>query len=599
MTVVSPSAHDQLGVTSRAPSGLARWVRGRPGTGIDSAGKLVLVLGTAAALYLLAAPLGMLLFSAFRGPADFLPFEAGAQWSLDNFRAVYQDAVLYTQIIPDTLVFSIASVALTFILAFTLAWLVERTNLPGRNVWYTLILFPFLMPTVVLVIAWIFLLGPQAGWLNVLLRSVLGIDGQGPLNIFSMHGLIVCQALASTPFAFILLTAALKAMNPALEEASGASGASPWTTFYRVTLPVLLPALLAPVIIVLLITLEQFEIPLILGLPARVNVFSYRIWYELNPSSGLPNYGGAAAVALPFLAIAMVLLVVYNWLIRRAESYVTVTGKAYRQKRFALGIWRVPAVALCCLYVAIATVLPALVLLWTSFFGFAPPSPQSLERFSTAAYSQLFSSSTFWLAVRNTMLVATSSALLVTALGVVLAWIIVRTRFGGRHVIDFLSFASIGIPSVIAGLGVMLVYLSVPIGLYGTVWILIIAYSYRFAVTTRISRAALMQLHNELEEASAASGARWLTTQFRIVLPLLRPSLTAAFILLFIVGVREFTISLVLHSQENVVLSVLLWRFFVDGHGAMSAAVGSLIIVLVVPVILFARKYVAPRTLAD
>ena len=165
--------------------------------------------------------------------------------------------------------------------------------------------------------------------------------------------------------------------------------------------------------------------------------------------------------------------------------------------------------------------------------------------------------------------------------------------------IDFLSFTSIGVPSVIAGLGVMLVYLSVPIGLYGTVWILIIAYSYRFAVTTRISRAALMQLHQELEEASAASGARWSTTQFRIVLPLLRPSLTAAFILLFIVGVREFTISVVLHSQENVVLSVLLWRFFVDGHGAMSAAVGSLIIVLVVPVIFVARKYVAPRTLAD
>jgi iron(III) transport system permease protein len=143
----------------------------------------------------------------------------------------------------------------------------------------------------------------------------------------------------------------------------------------------------------------------------------------------------------------------------------------------------------------------------------------------------------------------------------------------------------------------MLLYLSVPVGLYGTVWILVIAYSYRFAVTTRISRAALMQVHRELEEASAASGARWLATQLRIVLPLLRPSLISSFILLFIVGVREFTISIVLYSPENVVLSVLLWRFFADGHGALSAALATLIILFVVPVVVVARSYVAPRTL--
>lgn len=190
---------------------------------------------------------------------------------------------------------------------------------------------------------------------------------------------------------------------------------------------------------------------------------------------------------------------------------------------------------------------------------------------------------------------ATGSAILITIVGVVLAWIIVRTNFAGRRILDFLSFTSVGIPSVIAALGVMLFYLSVPVGLYGTVWILLIAYSYRFSVTTRISRVALMQLHRELEEASAASGARWLTTQLRIVLPLLRPSLIASLILLFIIGVREFTIGVVLYSQDNVVLSVLLWRFYADGHGALSAALGSLIIALVIPVVLLARSYVSPR----
>ena len=571
----------------------------RSGDNIDLAGKLVLIAGALIAFYLLAAPLGTLLLTSLRGPADSLPFEPGAHWTLDNFRVIYEDPVLYKQIIPDTLIFAVGSVALTFALAFTLAWLVERTDLPGRNVWFSLILFPFLVPTTVLAIAWIFLLGPQAGWVNIWLRGLFGLTGSGPINIFSMTGLIMCQALAAAPFVFVLLSAALKSMNPSFEEASGASGASPWTTFRRVTMPVLLPGVLAPVILVLLITLEQFEIPLIIGLPARINVFSYRIWYELNPSSGLPNYGGAAAVAIPFLVLGILLLMVYNRLIRRAESFVTVTGKAYRQRRFPLGAWRIPALLFCGFYVALAAVLPAVILLWTSFFGFAPLSPQSFEKFSTAAYSSLFASTRFWTGVRNTFVVAILSSLLITVIGALLAWIIVRTQFWGRRAIDFLSFTSIGIPSVIAGLSILLLYLSLPIGLYGTVWILVIAYSYRFAVTTRISRASLMQVHRELEEASAASGARWLTTQFRIVLPLIRAGLISSFILLFIVGVREFTISLVLYSPENAVLSVLLWHYFTDGHGALSAALATLIIILVVPIVLLARSYVAPRSLAD
>jgi iron(III) transport system permease protein len=467
--------------------------------------------------------------------------------------------------------------------------------MPGRDAWFSLILIPLLVPTPVLAIAWIFLLGPTAGWINVWLRGLFGLTGSGPLNVFSMPGLIVCQALALTPFVFLLLTATLKSMNPSFEEASNASGASPLTTFRRVTLPVLLPGILAPVILALLITLEQFEIPLIIGQPARINVFSYRIWNELNPSDGLPNYGGAAAAALPFLALGILLLIFYNRLIRRAERFVTVTGNAFRQKRLPLVKWRWPALAFAASYVALAAILPGAVLLWTSFFGYAPISVASLGKFSVAAYTELVVSPVFWTALRNTIVVATLSAVIVTAIGGLLGWIIVRTRFRGRRLVDFLSFLSIGIPSVIAGLAIMLLYLSLPIGLYGTVWILVIAYSYRFAVTTRVSRAGLMQIHPELEEASSASGARWIATQRRILLPLLLPSLISGFVLLFIVGVREFTLSLVLYSQENVVLSVMLWRLFLDSHGATAAALGSIMIVLVVPVGALVRRQLAPR----
>ena len=571
----------------------------RPREGLDWTAKLVLGAGAAFALYLIVVPLGMLLFTAFRGPADALPFEPQARWTLEHVRNFYSDPILYQRIIPDTLIFAAGTVALTFTTAFTLAWLVERTDLPGRDAWFPLILFPLLLPSPVLAVAWIFLAGPNAGWVNLLLRDWFGLAGSGPIDIFSMSGLIVCQSLASTPFVFLLLTATLRSMNPAYEEASAASGASPATTFRRVTLPVLLPGVLAPLILVLLITLEQFDLPLMIGLPAKVVVFSYRILFDLNPADSLPNYGGAAAVALPFLALGIMLLFVYNRLIRRAESFVTVTGKAYRQRRLALGRWRLPALVFAGLYVAAAAVAPALILLWTSFFGYAVPSAQSLEKFSFDAYRALLDEPAFWKGLVNTFLVAGLSALIVTTIGALLAWIIVRTRFWGRHVLDFMSFMSVGIPSVIAGLGVMLLYLSLPIGIYGTVWILILAYSYRIAVTTRIARAALMQLHRELEEASSASGARWLATQRRIVVPLLMPALASGFIFLFIVGVREFTIALVLFSQENVVLSVVLWRLFQSGQAAQSAALASIIIALVLPVVLIARRYLVPRGLAD
>jgi iron(III) transport system permease protein len=573
--------------------------RQKPTAGnLDAAAKLVLAVGAGAAIYLIAVPLAMLLVAAFRGPADYLPFEPGARWTLEHVYSLLTDPLIYTRILPDTFIFVIGTVALVFVVALGLAWLVERTDLPGREVWFSLILFPLLVPTPVLAIAWIFLLGPNAGWLNLVLRAALGLEGAGPIDVFSMGGLILCQALASTPFVFLLLGAALRAMDPALEEASAASGASPLTTFRRVTLPVLLPGLLAPLVLITLITAEQFELPLIIGLPAKINVFSYRIYFELNPLSSLPNYGGAAALSLPFLVLGVLLLLLYNRLIGRADSFVTMTGRGYRQRRLPLGVWRFPALALLGLYVALAAILPAAVLLWTSVFGYALPLAATTADFSVEAYRQLFANPSFWLGLRNTLLVAFASALIVTAIGMLLGWIISRSQIGFRHVLDFVSVLSVGIPAVIAALGVMLFYLSLPIGLYGTVTILIIAYCYRFATTTRLARAGFLQIHKELEEASATSGARWLATLRRVLIPLMLPALSAGFVLLFIVGVREFTIPLVLYSQDNVVLSVLLWQLFQSGQPAPTAALASIIIAVVLPVIFVVRHTLARRALA-
>ena len=564
--------------------GVARRKRRRSQLGIAA-----LVGAAAAAIYLVMAPLLALLATAFRGPSDLLPFEPGAHWTFDNLVDVYVNTPLLSSVLPNTATFVAGSVTVTFLTAFTLAWLVERTDLPWRTTLFTAILFPLLVPGVVMAFAWTLLFAPNAGWINVMLRGVLGLGSPGPINIFSMPGLILCQGIASVPFVFLLLGAAMRTMNPALEEASSASGARPLTTFLRVTLPVLRPGVLAPLILATLVALEQFEMPLIIGFPARINVFSTRIYFELNPEDELPAYGKAAAVALLFLVAAVVLLAIYNHLIKRADRFVTVTGKGYRPTRYPLGRWRAPALLFVGFYLAVGAILPAVVLVWTSFSG------GSNESLNLDAYRALFADRRFWPAVGNTFLVAGLSAGLITLVGALLAWQILRLRFPGRALLDVVSFMSIGIPSVIAGFAVMVLHLTIPIGLYGTVWILILAYSYRLAVSTRLSRASLMQIHAELEEASAASGGRWLDTVRRVVLPLLAPSLMASFVLLFIVGFREFTIPMVLQSEDNWVLSVIMWKLQADRQTAQAAAVGTLILLFVTPVIFVLRRQLLSR----
>jgi len=266
-----------------------------------------------------------------------------------------------------------------------------------------------------------------------------------------------------------------------------------------------------------------------------------------------------------------------------------VTGKGYRPTRYRLGRWRAPALGFVGFYLLVAAILPAIVLVWTSFSG------GSNDTFSLNAYRALLSDNRFWPAVRNTFVVAGLSAGLITLIGALLAWQILRLRFPGRAVLDVVSFLSIGIPAVITGFAVMILHLTVPIGIYGTIWILILAYSYRLAVSTRLSRAALIQIHPELEEASFASGGRWLDTIGRVVLPLLAPSLMASFLLLFIVGFREFTIPMILQSEDNWVLSVIMWKLQSDRQTAQAAAVGTMILLFVAPVIFVLRRQLLSR----
>ncbi len=553
-----------------------------------------LVLGTAGALvvWLVSGPLAFLLVTGFRATEDALPFEPGVAWTLENFVQVYGNPVLYHRVLPDTVLYTAGAVALTMMLGIFFAWLVERTDIPARHLLFIAIVSPVIVPTVVVAIAWVFLLGPNVGWVNLLLRGALGLAGPGPLDIFSLGGVIVVQGLALVPLSFLFMTAAFRSMDPALEEASALCRGRPLTTFRRVTLPILLPATLALLIVVATLTLEGFEIPMVIGVPARLQILSTWIFFAINPPAGLPNYGQVAAIAVPFVGLGAVLLALYNRATRVAERYAVVTGRGYRPRRVNLGRWRYPALAVVLVYLLLVLVLPAAVMLGAALI---PAAGGSAAAVSFQPFVNVLSSPTTLLAFRNTVVAGGLSATIVVFVACTVSWLVVRTRLPGRYLLDFLTFAPLTIPAVITGVAIGLLYLVVPVGIYGTVWILVAAYATRMAVATRIVRASLIQLHRELEEASHVSGARWFTTFRRILLPLLAPALILSWLLLFIVSFREFTLGMLLFRPANVVLGVHIWKLYERGHIQEASALGFVMIVMVLILGFLARRFLVPR----
>lgn len=535
---------------------------------------LLMVTSVVLLVFLISVPLLMTFYNAFRGPSDFLPFERQARFTLENFTLAYGGSQT-VKVYVDTAVFAVLSVSLAFVVGVSMAWLVERTDLPFRNGTYVLALVPIMVPPINAAVAWIFMLGQSNGVLNVLIRGALGLEGTGPFDIFTLYGMVIVQGLGLATIMFLLMSASLRSMDPALEEASGASGASPWETFRRVTVPILTPSILSVLILGFIFAIESFEIPLVLGLGARKSVFASAMFWSLSPAAGLPRYGEVAALALSFLSLTYLLFYVYARVTRNAARYATVTGKGFRARRIALGRWKWPALAFIAAYGLFQVVFPVLILAWASFLTrFEVPSLSALGDMSLDPYRRVISNRQFSLALRNSYVVAFGSALLVTFVSAMVAWVVVRTNVFGKRVLDFIASSSVAIPGVIAGLSFVIFYLTVNkwVPLYGTVWVLVLAYAYRMAVAYRTNVAGLTQISKELEEASHASGATGMTTFRRVLIPLLAPSLSVGFMLIFFLGFRDFTLALLLGAKDNIVLSVLLWRYIVGNDLGEAAA---------------------------
>ena len=553
-------------------------------------------------VYLLVVPLTMQFITAFRGPVTSLPFEASAVTTLDNMKDVYTSGGMF-ETVRDTLFFVGGSVLVAFVIGFAFAWLVERTDVPGRNILFVLIIIPAIMPGIVRAQAWLLMLAPKTGIINEMIRAVLPFWDRGPIDPFTFYGMILVQGLGNVTFFFLLLSAVLRNMDGGLEEASRASGATMFQTIRRVTVPILLPGIVAVVMLNFIITLGQFEVPLLFGISAGANIFSLRIFLALTSQAfGLPLYGEAAAYGVNFLILTYVIFFFYSKVTRQANKYATITGKGYRPTRLRLGRWKWAVLALFPLYLIITFVIPMFALFWSSLFSFFVPV--TWDNFNNVAdyssYSEVLDDPQFWGGLWRTFAVSAMSATVAVSIAMVTAWVVVRgKRNFVNRALDLFASSSVAIPATVAAFAFFMFYIVIGrwVPVYGTIWILVLAYSFRTSVAYRNTYAGVVQINKELEEASMASGASQLSTFRRIMVPLLLPHAFVAWLILFLLASHEFTIAIFLSDQDSNTLPVVLFnRLSTSGGGSAQpdqAAAMAIIFTLLVAVITFVVRGIA------
>ncbi len=533
----------------------------------------VIGITVAAVAWLSLVPLGFLFWQSFLTPQTAT---VAAGFTLQNYINAYTGFETF-RLFFNSLQFAFGASVLSFLIGTFFAWINERTNTPCKALFFALSIIPLIIPGILFTVSWILLASPKIGIINTLLQGWFGTDIVF-VNIYSMAGMIWVDGLHYSPMAFLLMTAAFRSMDPALEESAQMSGANVPQIFFRVTLKLAWPAVLATLLILFVRAIESFEVPALLGLPAGIEVYTSAIYQAIHryPS----QIGLASAYAITLLAISSFGIFAQSRLSAQGHRFSTVTGKGYRPRTMDLGNWRYLTAGLFIVYFFIVVALPFCVLLWSSLQKYySAPSFAALKTLSLNAYWSVLELPAFGTAVWNSFLLSAGCATLIMLATSVIAWIVVRTRLPGRWLIDNLASLPLMFPGLVLGLAIMICYLHVPIGIYGTLWIMLIAYVTRFMpYGMHYSSTSMLQIHKELEESAAMSGASWGTTFRRIVLPLLKPGLLAGWIYIVIVSIRELSSSILLYSPGTEVMSIMIWELWQNGQYVELSALGVMLI---------------------
>jgi iron(III) transport system permease protein len=552
------------------------------------------VLPLACAWLVLAGILGLLAFVVYMTFVPGLPTEPG--FTLDHWARLLSPRFL-TTVIPNTLAVGFGSIAVAAAFALPIAWLLNRTVLPLRSTLTTMMALVVVMPGYAVTMGWIMLLDERIGLLNQAVVMLTGRESV-PLGVSnSLLGIAWVLGLVLAPAIFFQIAGPLRAIDPALEEAASTSGAGFWRTLWHVDLPLVWPGILGGLIYTFMTAVSVFEVPALLGAASgKVPVLASEVFYAVRPAgtqAATFAYGAAGVYGLLLAAPSLVALYFYLRLLARVHRYQVVTGKGYRPRDRDLGAFKWLAIAFVALYLLLAVALPFLVLLWASLLPVLQmPSAEVLAKLTLANYNGLLLRVGGGGVLRNTLLLVVCVALLTAFFSFMVSWVVVRTRTRYRYVMDVLAMLPHAIPGLafafaLAMLGILAVKWVPWLPVTGTLGVIVVAHLvHRLPFGTRVTNTALAQVHPELEESAALSGAAQVTVMRRILAPLVRPSLVYLALWTALLSLQEVSMALFLSGPQNQVLSVSIWELWQSGSLGPAAA-GTVVVAAVVGVLMF------------
>ncbi|MBI2854345.1 MAG: iron ABC transporter permease [Chloroflexi bacterium] len=515
-------------------------------------------------------PLLLLVLNSFR---DIGLGEIGLAFdklTLGNYSIAYMNPRTW-KMLWDSLVFAGGAAVVAFLLGGGMAFITERTNAPFRHLTYGLMFVPLIVPGMLLSIGWIFLLSPKIGLLN---KAWMSIGFHTPfLDVYSMPVMWWIQGVMESPLTFLMLGAAFRRMDPSLEEAAIACGTSRVNCAIRITLKLMLPAIAGVALLQFVRGLEAMEVPLILGLNSGIKVFSVNILLSLQEVSP-PDYALGFTYGISLICLTVAGLFIYLRMMRQSEKYVVVTGKGYRPGIINLGKWKFAAAGFQIFFGVAAIGLPLLVLIWVSLLrSYEVPSIEMLSQMNLDKYTSIIGRPGMTSVILNTVVVAAIASVCVMFLSILLSWIVFHMKIKGGAILDGLAFIPYAIPSIAMAIAFMVLFLSFRNPIYGTIWILVIAYVIRFMpYGTRFTHAGLLQIKKELEEVALTAGASYWKMFLRIIIPIMKPSLVGGGLYVFILSVKIFPIAALLSSPNSKVLAVEIWQMWNVGmFGEVSA----------------------------
>jgi iron(III) transport system permease protein len=519
---------------------------------------------------------------------DGQPGDPDMAYTLGNYIETFTDAFVWRALF-NTVVFSGLTLAVAMGIGVPLAWIIERTDFPGKTLVFSSMTIGLLVPGFATAIGWEFLLHPRIGMINTALMMIFGLKS-APLSITNLWGMGWVQGLGLAPVAFVMTSVVLRAMDPALEDAASISGARPYRALLRITLPLAWPGLLAAGIFIFMIGFAAFDVPAIIGLAGNVYTFATYTYDQMRPPQGDPQYGAVSALSTIMVVVGLLLSWWYARMQRRAPQYAVVTGKGYRPRLIALGgTGKALAIGFVVIYLLLSQLVPLLVIVWTSTVQFPqPPTPQAIATMSLVNYAAL-SGAMIWRALKNTVELMILAPVITIAIAFSISWIVLRSQIRGRALFDFVAFLPLSVPSIVFSMAALLLALFVlqtVIPIYGTIWILLLVYVVsRISYATRITNSALIQIHRELEEQAQIAGAGLGGVMRHVLAPLLKPALGYAFIWIALLTYRELTVPVLLATNDNLPLAVLIWNMWFGSQFGQASAVVVIMLVAMMPLI--------------